>query len=30
MNGGADCHVIGCTIRNTGLHGVSVSGGKRT
>jgi hypothetical protein len=28
MNGGSDCHVTGCTIRNTGLHGVSVSGGK--
>lgn len=29
MHGGSDNQVIACTIRNTGLHGVSVTGGTR-
>ena len=27
IRGGADCHVVGCTIRNTGLRGVRIEGG---
>jgi hypothetical protein len=29
LKGGADCHVTGCTIRNTGQQAVQVSGGER-
>ncbi len=29
LQGGEDCHLVGCTIRNTGLRGATVSGGQR-
>jgi hypothetical protein len=29
LKGGTDCHVVGCTIRNTGQHGLTVSEGQR-
>ncbi|MBI5383562.1 MAG: right-handed parallel beta-helix repeat-containing protein [Verrucomicrobia bacterium] len=29
LKGGADCHVVGCTIRNTGQRAVEVSDGER-
>ena len=29
IKGGEDCHVVGCTIRNTGQRGVTVSDGQR-
>ena len=29
IRGGAECHVVGCTIRNAGHRGVSVGGGEK-
>ena len=29
VKGGTECHVVGCTIRNTGHRGISVSGGEK-